>query len=282
MIKKSIHLAIQEYIGWFFNSKILLIPFFIVFSIESVIAPMCKLAVQYGYRINLVEPFLLLTSKGLNVIILPIAFMMVLSEFPSSKSSLKFSMFRMSRLSWLLGELMFFITSYLTYIASIFVCSVVYCVSNAYVNNGWSDYTLNFYRDYPKAYEENISYFLGSELYTQMSPNQALIHSLMLMFLHIVMMSLILILFKLLNLKSLGSIAVVGLISITGVSAGFKVSSIMWLFPMTHSVLSWHYNEFLLKPNCNLSTSYCYFAIGILALFIIDLCLLKKSNLGSE
>lgn len=259
--------------------KLLLIVFSIIFMIDSVAKPMKDLSVELGYSLNFAEPFIFITSKGLNIVIIPLILIAILSDFPSSENSGYFTMIRNGRISWYIGEVIFSLIVSVAYILILFISVSVYCASNSYIANCWSDYTLKTYEDYPDVFLYG-TLFLDTSVYTQGQPISILFQTLILLMLYMFILAEFMMLFKLINKKSFGIIVSIGL-TFVGMPSYATTSKVRWLFPVTHTAYNWHFNEFFKEPNCHLNTSYIYLTSLAVLLIIANMVLVKGSRIGA-
>ena len=280
MLRKMLYVVRNEIISLLHKPKILLIVASIIFMIDSVAKPMKDLSLELGYKLNVAEPFLFITSKGLNIVIIPLIFIAILSDFPSSENSGYFSMIRNGRMAWYWGEVVFsFVTSVL-YVLIIFLSTALYCADNSYIGDYWSDYTLKTYKDYPDIFLYGTT-FLDTSVYTQGTPIQILIQALLLLMLYTFIIIQIMLFFKIIGKKSLGIITAIGL-TFVGMPSYATTSKIRWIFPVTHTAYNWHFNEFFSEPYCRLSTSYLYFSALIILLVSVNMFLVKRVRIGAN
>ena len=226
--------------------------------IDSVAKPMKDLSIELGYKLNIAEPFIFVTSKGINLVIIPLIFIAIISDFPSFENSGYFSMIRNGRYAWYWGEVIFSIVVSLFYIIILFSAMAIYCADNSFIGNNWSDYTLKTYKEYPDVFLYGTM-FLDTSVYTQGTPIKILIQTLILLTIYIFILIQLMMFFKLIGKKSFGIIIAVGL-TFVGLPSYATTSEIRWIFPITHTAYNWHFNEFFAEPYCKLSTSYIIFS----------------------
>lgn len=280
MLRKTLFIVRNEFISLIHKPKLLLVIASIVFMIDSVAKPMKDLSMELGYKLNVAEPFLFITSKGLNIVIIPLIFIAILSDFPSSENTGYFSMIRNGRMAWYWGEVVFsFITSVL-YVMIIFLSTAVYCSNNGFIGDYWSNYTLKTYKEYPDIFMYGTM-FLDTSVYTQGTPIKILIQSLILIMLYTFIIIQLMLFFKIVGQKSLGIITAIGL-TFVGMPSYATTSQIRWIFPVTHTAYNWHFNEFFAEPYCHLITSYIYFSILIILLVTVNMFLVKRVRIGAN
>lgn len=279
MLRKILAIVRTELTSIIHKPKLLLILISIAFMIDSVAKPMKDLSLELGYTLNIAEPFLFLTSKGLNIVIIPIILIAILSDFPSSETSGYFTMIRNGRTAWFWGETIFAFIASFAYTIILFMSIALYCADNSFIGNRWSDYTLKTYKEYPDVYKVGVT-FLDTSVFTQGKPLKILAQTLLLMSLYIFILILLMLMFRIIGKKVFGMITAIA-ITFVGLPSYATTSQIRWLFPVTHISYGWHFNEFFSKPYCSLSTSYIYYSILIVILVIINLYLVKHTQIGA-
>lgn len=116
MLLKILSVVRNEFISLIHKPKLLLVIASTIFMIDSVAKPMKDLSLELGYKLNFAEPFLFITSKGLNIVIIPLIFIAILSDFPSSENTGYFPMIRNGRMIWYWGEVLFSLATSIIYI----------------------------------------------------------------------------------------------------------------------------------------------------------------------
>lgn len=274
-------LAKQEYIAFLFSKKTLLMLFSFIFLAESVVGKMCELATQTGMELGKLEPFLLIMSYEQHAMVIPIMFIVLLSDFPANKSSGIFIMGRTSRLIWLTGEMLYALMAGLTYILFLFVGTILWMGKTGSFLFQWSDYMTTLYTAYPEEYMLNDHLFIRAGTVTQGTPLSVLVQSVLLMLLYLLLIASLLAVFKLTEKKQLGLFATIALTGLGAVAVAYFGEK-RWFFPMAHAIFGTHFNEFFAKPECALWVSYVFFIITIGVLFAINGMLAKKIRIGDE
>ena len=279
MVRKALHITRNEFVSLIHKPKLMLMIVSAAFMIDSVAKPMKELSTELGYKLNIAEPFIFITSKGINIVMIPLIFIAILSDFPSAENSGYFSLIRNGRLSWLIGETVFAVLSSIAYILIIFISVAVYCADNGFIGNTWSDYTLKTYIDYPDIFLYGTM-FLDTSVYTQGTPFTVLFQTLLLLIMYIFIIVMLMLMFRMIGKKSFGIITAIG-ITFVGLPSYATSSPVRWLFPVTHTAYNWHFNEFFAEPYCRLSTSYIYFMTIIILLVVTNVYLVKHTRIGA-
>lgn len=274
MVKSSFLFAWEQYKSWLISPRILLAVYITIFINENITKKMLAICGEVGYKINLAEPLALIFSKSIYTVIIPIVFIALMTDFPKTEGSV-FYVYRMSRKSWVLGELLFAAASSLTYVISLVLGTLIYCTGKCELTNSWSDFTTRLYLDYPDIYAQSTSLAVESSVYTQGKPLEVILHSAVLIFLYTLILCLIIMLFKLLSFKEGGIITGIA-ITLFGLATDSGASKAMWAFPITHTVFGWHYDRFFRQQHFTIPGSYIYLAALLVALIIANFIVSKK------
>lgn len=281
MFRKIWGVARVEYMGFLTSKKILFMLFAFIFLAEDVVGKMGEIATEQGFLLGRFEPFILLFSYKIHVMLVPIVFVVMLSDFPSNEKSGYFTMSRITRTAWLFGEVIYAGLVGLTFILFLFLGSAVWVWKTSNFLTVWSPYMNELYMDNPEIYALNNQLFIKTETLAQGTPMTVMLHSVSLMFLYLLFLALLLTLFKLLTLKKIGIFITVS-ITIIGVSLDGYSNIIKWFFPIIQSIYETHFNAYYAKAEFPLYYSYIYFGVLIAGLLLINNWLVKRSIITEE
>lgn len=281
MVRKIWGVARIEYMGFFTSKRILFMLFAFIFLAEDVIGKMGKIATEQGLPLGRFEPFILLFSYKIHVMLVPIIFVVMMSDFPSNEKSGYFTMSRISRTSWLFGEMIYAGMVGLSFILFLFLGSAAWVWKESRLFMEWSPYMSKLYMDFPEIYAWNNQLFIKTETLAQGKPMTVMLHSVGLMFLYLIFLASLLMLFKLLSLKKIGIFLSVS-ITITGVALDGYNNIIKWFFPIIQSIYETHFHSYYAKAEFPLYYSYIYFCVLIAGLFIINKWLVKRHIILEE
>lgn len=274
MVRSSFLFAWEQYKSWLISPRILTAVYITIFINENITKKMLQICGEVGYSINLAEPLALIFSKSVYTVIIPIVYIALMTDFPRTDGSI-FYVYRMSRKSWVFGELMFAAASSLTYVLSLIMGTLIYCAGKCQLNNEWSEYTTMLYLEYPDIYSKSTSLAVESSVYMQGKPVEVILHSTVLVFLYTMILSLIIMLFKQFSLHEAGLIVGTAL-TLFGLATDSGASLAMWAFPITHTVFGWHYDRFFREQHFTLTGSYIYLGGLLCILIAANLIVLKK------
>ncbi len=278
MLKAIGKVAWEETKCFFLNSRLIIVVFELILFCQTLLVQVKELCQTSGMKISFFEPYLLICTGDMYFLAIPLVFIILLSAFPSKRSYNYFSLIRISRLEWLLGELLFLFLSAVGYTLFLGVPLTAYVGRYIRLDNQWSSYMLTFHRDFPDLYELNTNCFLNTEMMTHGSPMSVFMHSVLLMLLMLLVVALIQMTFALLKKRYFGMLLSVGLTLASAFSA-YKSSPLKWLFPMPHANFGAHFDGFRAAKHMALGASYLYFGALFIILLVIDFILVKKTNM---
>ncbi len=281
MMRKIWGVARTEYMGFITSKRALFMLFAFIFLAEDVVGKMAILAAENGVILGRFEPFILLFSYKVHVMLVPIVFVVMMSNFPSNEKSGYFTMSRISRTSWLFGEILYAGMVGLTFILFLFFGTMLWVWKHSSFLTEWSPYMRKLYMINPEAYTMNDQLFIKTGTLAQGTPVTVMLHSVSLMFLYLLFLALLLALFKLLSLKKLGIFISVSL-TIVGVALDDRSKIIKWFFPVIQSIFETHFNLFYAKEELPLYCSYIYFGVLIILLLAVNTWIIKRSYIMEE
>jgi hypothetical protein len=280
-IRKMLLHARMEYLLWLTNPRISIFLVILVLIHSLVIQPLHEASEQIGYPFHLLEPIVALCNSTLILLILPIGFLILLADFPRMDHGFLLQLYRVGRLNWVLGELMYLCIAAITYLLGVIIgtmlCSLPYV---PIVGSNWSivatDYTAILKDDALKT----VAMLLPGNLYHQMGPMDAVMGSCFLLFLYLTLMGTVLLATSLLRIKFLGIATNASLLL---VGTGFVVldSSWMWAFPSAHALTWVHFTPYFRVPVCPLWTSWLYFSMGAIIMIVLAILIAKERSFDS-
>lgn len=265
---KIIAICGKEYRAWIWNTRLLLVLVMLVFIREIAILPLIEASVTMDSPINILEPCIALSNSGFVLLILPLVYLVLMSDFPRVDNNMFFIISRVGRINWILGEVLFQITALISYLGFIIVSTMIQTGAYAYTANGWSLIATDYNTLYEGA-DTVVSDLLPLNLTYQMPPLQAFCMSFGLVALSLILWSAVLLLFSLYGKKLIGLCVDVLLISVGIGLAALKVKG-MWLLPVSHTILWLHYQRYYREYVFSPTWSVCilFVLVGIIYVLI--------------
>lgn len=275
--RKIVLHARMEYSLWLTNPRMSILLVLLVLIHSMVIQPLAQAGGQIGVRFHLLEPLAALCNSTLILLILPLGFLVLMAGFPRMDRGFLLQLYRVGRLNWVLGELLYLCMAAGTYLGVVLLGTALCSLPYAPITSpGWSAVATDYVDILGESALKSAIALLPKNLYQQMGPGAAVAGSFLLLFLCLVLMGAILLAASLLRINSLG-IAVDAALLLVG--AGFVIldSPWMWGFPCAHALIWLHYNPYFRTPVCPLWVSGLYFLLGA-ALMTALACVTAKQR----
>ena len=278
--KIALH-ARMEYSLWLTNPRMSILLVLLVLIHSMVIQPLAQAGGQIGARFHLLEPLAALCNSTLILLILPIGFLILMAGFPRIDRGFLLQLYRVGRLNWVLGELLYLCIAAATYLITVLLGTVLCSLPYAPITSpGWSAVATEYVDILGEDALKSATALLPKNLYQQMGPGAAAARGFLLLFLCLVLMGAILLAASLLRVNSLGVAADAALLL---VGAGFVIldSPWMWGFPCAHALTWLHYNPNFRAPVCPLWVSGLYFLLGAALMTALACVTAKRRSFDS-
>ena len=274
-LKNSLSCAWVEFIKWIVDARIVIVLCLCVFIYSFVTEPIKANAVMMGEPMNALEPFIATLNSGMVLLILPLGFLTLISDFPKIDGSTIFYIFRIGKKSWFCGQIIRLFLMTAAYILAMFIASVAGVITCGFMGEEWSLVATRFASEFPEQSGNFGVLLLPENLYNQMSLPTAVVQSTLFVAAYMFLLGMILLAFSIAKRKTAG-IVVCGLLIALGAALCSINTKMMWLFPMAHSIVWLHYTEFLREPVFPVFYSAIYFAAIIAAALIFCIASLKR------
>ena len=273
--RKVLLSARTEYVRWLVNPRMIIIAVMLIFVYSFAIAPLQSAAEEMGVKLNALEPFIAVANSGAIMMIVPLVFLTLVSDFPKTDNNTFLSISRTGRINWVLSHILLMIMMILTYLAVIFIVSVLPCIGSTFWGSEWSDTATKYDVFFPDRKGDFVSELLPENLYNQLTIFRAAAESYLLIALYLLFLGMILLTACLFKIKVIGMVIAGGIVSI-GAGLCAVYSGAMWLFPMANSIIWIHYTRYFSIPVKSMTFSYMYLIFCTVGLIIISV--LKVRN----
>ena len=274
-IKNSLSCAWVEFVKWIADARMIIVLCLCVFIYSFVAEPIKANAELMGEPMNALEPFIATLNSGMILLILPLGFLTLISDFPKIDGGTVFYIFRIGKKSWLCGQILRLLMMTLAYIMVIFAASVGGVVTSGFTGEEWSLVATKFASEFPEQSGNFGVLLLPENLYNQMTLPTAFIESTLFVAAYLFSLGMILLAFTIAKRKTSG-IVVCGLVIALGAALCSINTKLMWVLPMSHSIIWLHYTEFLREPIFPVFWSAVYFAAVISAALVFCTAFLKR------
>lgn len=266
-LRKIISLSKYEYALYLKNYKMIILLVLSVFIYQFIISPLDNAVAQTGINYSVFEIFIALSNSGVILMILPLAFIFVVSDYPLKNSNSFLYIIRMNRINWICSEIIFALKATATFL----LLTVLICCglgfSNGKMSLCWSNITVQYNVLFPKLKGSFVDQLLPGNLYNQMSLIKCFLLSFALVFLYLFTFSMIYLLFELKKRKGIGLLIIAAIILtgtvLTGIDNGGK-----WLLPTAHSIIWIHYIEYYRDSVMNIGYSFLYYILVNIVIII--------------
>lgn len=275
-LRKIFFCTKSGFVKWLIDPKMIIFAASIIFIYNYISIPLTELSKELDISLNVFEVFIAIGNSGMVLLILPIIFMVLISDFPQLDKNVLFMISRIGKLNWLIGQVLQLIIMVMIFLLSVFLVSVVFVINISQYNFDWSNIIKTYIERNPEMNNSFVAELIPENLYNQLSLIGAFLHTFLLVFLYLIVIGLLFIIARLLNKKIL-SVLLSGTVIITGTVLSAIKSKLMWLLPMANSVTWLHYTKYLRKPVMPLYVSYLYFGFIICILIIIAFRLNRRA-----
>ena len=275
---KVLRVAKNEYIKWLHNPKMIIVLVMFIFAYDYVINELTTAADKMGEELQIFEGFIGISNSQLLLMIIPIVFVGLMGDFPRVDGNAVFYIHRVGKTNWLMGQMLFAIMASATYLVALLGFSTVSLIGRSFVSDTWSQITTKYYIFAPNDYASTVANLTTGRLYNNLTPIDATLNILVVMFLFLVLISMMLLVGFVCKARMGGIVLTTGILCVGNVLA-YMESGVRWIFPTSHAIMEIHYDEIYREPIMALEWSYIYYIVLIFILFIVAfLCIEDGHN----
>lgn len=131
--------AMYNFRGWLKNPRI-----YITFGLAFVLCFLLsnkavKFAEEYGTIMQIVEAFVWTFGDANSIMLVSLLLALLFADMPFLGAGVPFYLMRISRIKWLLGQMLYIVLATTLFMVFILVATSVVCMSNSFVGNMWSE-----------------------------------------------------------------------------------------------------------------------------------------------
>lgn len=261
-IKTAFSCARIEFCKWLISQRMIIIAMLFVFVYLFAVKPLTTNAEIMGEPLNILEPYIATLNSGSLLLIIPLGFFALSSDFPRIDGNMMFEIIRTGRLNWFVGQLINLIMMCTTYLAFIFAASVLPLITNAERSGQWSRVVLDFAVEYPEFSQNFGALLLPKNLFNHLTLSAAAVQSSLLVLAYLFLLGMILLFFAIIGKKAAGSAVCAGIIAAGAALCSIR-SEFMWALPMSNSIVWLHFTEFQRTPVYPIGASWLYFGTAV-------------------
>lgn len=201
------------------------------------------------------------------MLLLPLLFLLLMGDFPRMDDSIRFVLPRVGRRTWYLGQLLFSFLASVTILGGFCMFTTIWCIGRLSWNHGmWSDAVTKYYQEVQSDFKFNL---ITGEIYNQVTPIYAFLHSVFLVLALMLALSALLLLFGVLQ-KKVAGLTICGFwVAIGNGLAVFQSEPFMWLFPIANTQIRLRYGVLFREEQMPLWGSYLYFVVVLFGAIVL-------------
>ena len=276
-LRQCFSCAKTEYIKWVCDARMVILGVLLIFIYNFAILPLLQNAEKMNEPLNMLEPFIAVANSGAVLMIIPLVFMTLIADFPKIDNNTVFYIMRIGRKNWLTGQIIKLVMMAASYLAVIFVGSVVPMITRGFWYNGWSNVVTNFKNVFP---EQSMNFgvqLVPENLYNQLTVFEAAVKSYLLVFAYLMIIGLILLALSLIKHKTLGFVSCGAVIALGTAFCSIK-TSLMWTMPMANSIIWLHFTKYFRVPEVSITFSVVYLVTFVAVLIIFCYIMIGRFN----
>lgn len=251
-----------------------------VFAYQFITVPLLRNAERMHASLLVIEPYIALINSNFMILIMPVLFLVLLSDFPRVDANAYFYLVRTGKTNWVLGQLLYGVVITAGYLLMQFAGMVIPVLAESRWGTGWSPVITDFAREFPEYAQSAGAVSIQPQLYYHVPPWEAVLVGSALLAAYLYLLLLIKLLCFLLRAKTMGLLLCFFVIAFgTGLCTTF--SQMRFLMPMGNSILGIHYSQYYMEMVYPLEYSVIYFAV-LISVFIIGVIGLRKRLGGQE
>ena len=276
-LRQCFSCAKTEYIKWVCDARMVILGVLLIFIYNFAIQPLLQNAEKMNEPLNMLEPFIAVANSGAVLMIIPLVFMTLIADFPKIDNNTVFYIMRIGRRNWLTGQIIKLVMMAASYLAVIFVGSVVPMLSKGFWYNGWSNVVTNFKNVFPEQAMNFGVQLVPENLYNQLTVFEAAVKSYLLVFAYLMIIGLILLALSLIKHKTLGFVSCGAVIALGTAFCSIK-TSLMWTMPMANSIIWLHFTKYFRVPEVSITFSVTYLVTFVLVLIVFCYIMIGRFN----
>lgn len=273
-----IRTALAEYKSWLFNSRHLLIIALFLYIRECVGTVLCDYSADMNEKFQFFEPYIAINNSYVLLLIAPLFFLILMSDFPNVGEGYIFVLHRMGKKNWIIEQVIYAFLCSLTVAVMFFAITTLTCADTLKFDESWSDVITKFHIHFPFKRNDPVARLINRDIYNHMYPWEAALHTFTLSVLMMFLYSMILLVGKIYANKYISLAVNILLIGIGGV---FRMvgNKIAFLFPSGQAGANLRYEYIARESLVPFWVSYTYFIVLIVALLCVAIIGIKRRKI---
>ena len=171
--KQAFSCAATEFVKWVCDARMVIVAVLLIFINNFAVSPLTNNAELMGEPLNILEPFIAVANSEILILIIPIVFLTLIADYPKVDTNTVFYIVRIGRANWFVGQVLKLVFMIVSYLAVIFLGTVLPMLSKGFWYNGWSNVATGFVKMFPDRRGDFGVELLPENLYNQLSVFEA-------------------------------------------------------------------------------------------------------------
>ena len=146
-----------------------------VFAYQFITVPLLQNAEKMQASLLAIEPYIALINSNFMILVMPVLFLVLLSDFPRVDANAYFYLVRARKTNWVLGQLLYAVVITMIYLFIQFLGMVVPMFGKGSRGNEWSPVITDFAREFPEYAQNPGAVSIQPQLYYHVSPWEAVL-----------------------------------------------------------------------------------------------------------
>ncbi len=276
--KKAFNIAAAQYGCFIRGTKNCILLVLMIFVYVYVVEPLVYNSMLMGSRLGVLEVYIAVSNNTFLQMVIPIVFLLLMSDFPGYYGESVFCIVRTGRQKWLASQILYSVMCAVSYVAFIVLISLILPLGHTKFTAQWSTVLTGFGKQFPELMYNFGARILDESTYFQGKPINVAVVSVLLMIFNLILLNLIQILMFCAGKTKFGIALCVGL-EIAGAALCNTSNYVKWLFPTANSIFSEHFTKYFRKPFFGIEESMFYYLIVGTVLIFVSTVLINKVNL---
>lgn len=177
-LKQAFSCAATEFVKWVCDARMVIVAVLLIFINNFAVSPLTNNAELMGEPLNILEPFIAVANSEILILIIPIVFLTLIADYPKVDTNTVFYIVRIGRANWFVGQILKLVFMIISYLAVIFLGTVLPMLSKGFWYNGWSNVATGFVKMFPDRRGDFGVELLPENLYNQLSVFEAAVKKL--------------------------------------------------------------------------------------------------------
>lgn len=146
-----------------------------VFAYQFITVPLLQNTEKMQASLLAIEPYIALINSNFMILVMPVLFLVLLSDFPRVDANAYFYLVRAGKTNWVLGQLLYAVVITMIYLFIQFLGMLVPMFGKGSWGNEWSPVITDFAREFPEYAQNPGAVSIQPQLYYHVSPWEAVL-----------------------------------------------------------------------------------------------------------